>query len=89
MANVRKAKKALRQSLKRREHNKRIKDRAKRWIKKFNDLLNAGELDRAREIIPKVQKYIDKAAKRNIFHKNKAARLVRKLYVRLNAVKQG
>ncbi len=84
MPNLRNAKKALRKSLRRYEHNKRIRTRVKRWIKKYMTLLKEGKKDEASKILPFVQKLIDKAAKRNIFHRNKASRMVSRLYRLLN-----
>lgn len=68
------AKKALRQSLKRKQKNTGIKRRIKEVFKEFVKLIKNNKLDEAKQKIPNLVSLIDKAAKRNIFHKNKASR---------------
>ena len=85
------AKKALRQSRRRYERNKRIKIRVRRWIKKFEKTLALGTKDalkQAETMLPTVQKLIDKSAKRNIFPRNKAKRMVASLYSKLETAKK-
>ena len=66
------AKKALRQSRKRALINRRIKEAAKRTIRAFKK-------NPTLENLRKVYSVVDKAAKKNVFHKNKAARLKSRL----------
>ncbi len=68
-------KKNIRQSEKRRRINKAKKSRLKTMIKKF---IAADEKTREK-MYPEIQSLIDKAAKDNLIHKNKAARLKSKL----------
>jgi len=84
MPNIRSAKKALRQSQKRYERNKRLKMRIKRWVKKFYAVLEEN-LEQAKVALVTAQKLIDKAGKKNIFHKNKVARLKSRLYQAFSA----
>lgn len=65
MAHLKSAAKHLRQSRRRAVENKKIKEQMKKLIK------NA----KGKKDLPALYKTIDKAAKRGIFHKNKAARL--------------
>lgn len=46
----------------------------KESIKEIEDLLETGELEKAEEKLPEAYKAIDKAAKKNIIHGNKANR---------------
>jgi len=62
------AKKALRASKKRETSNRRIKSKVKT---NFDKLKNTP----TKEILASTYSSIDKAAKKNIFHKNKAKRL--------------
>jgi len=81
MANHQSAKKRIRQSEKRRVHNKFYAKSARNAIKKLRE---TSEKDAAQELLPKVASLIDKLAKRNIIHKNKAANLKSKLTRKVN-----
>jgi len=81
MANHQSAKKRIRQSEKRRVHNKYYAKSARNAIKELRDI---SEKKAAQELLPKVASLIDKLAKRNIIHKNKAANLKSKLARKIN-----
>ncbi len=81
MANHQSAKKRIRQSEKRRVHNKYYAKSARSAIKQLRD---TSEKEAAQELLPKVASLIDKLAKRNIIHKNKAANLKSKLTRKVN-----
>lgn len=66
--------KDLRKSAKRRQVNKLLKDNLKEAIKNLVKLRKAGKLDEVKANFPKVVSTIDKAAKKNLIHKNNAAR---------------
>lgn len=66
--------KALRRDKKRTKVNRRRKDAMKDAIKEVESLLEDGDVDAAKEALPKAQKAIDKAAQNNVIHDNKAAR---------------
>lgn len=65
--------KDLRKSEKRRLHNLDIKTDLKKTVKKFVAAADKKSTD-AKELLKTVYKKMDKAAKRNIMHKNTAAR---------------
>ncbi|OHA46647.1 MAG: 30S ribosomal protein S20 [Candidatus Terrybacteria bacterium RIFCSPLOWO2_01_FULL_44_24] len=68
------AKKALRQSTKRRQanqKNKRAVDSAEKQIKK---LVKTGKRQEALQYLPRAYKVLDKAAKKGVIEKNTAAR---------------
>lgn len=69
------AKKALRQSLRRKARNLRRKNSYKNTLKELKSLVAAGKKDEAIKLLPKAYKALDKAAKTNVIKKNKAARL--------------
>ncbi|MEK7162372.1 MAG: 30S ribosomal protein S20 [Patescibacteria group bacterium] len=74
---IKSAKKALRQSLKRRERNLKKKAALQKALKNFSRLIKANPPaggDEAKNYFPQVQKALDKAAKQNIIKKNTAAR---------------
>lgn len=76
MANHASAKKRIRQSEKRRVHNKYYAKTTRNAIK---ELRNSVDKKEATEMLPKVASMLDKLAKKNIIHKNKAANLKSKL----------
>lgn len=69
------AKKALRQSIRRKAQNLRRKNAYKNTLKEFKSLVTTGKKDDAKKLLPNVYKSLDKAAKTNVIKKNKAARL--------------
>ncbi len=66
--------KALRINQKRRLANLDVKTNLKKTVKKFRLLINQKNKEEAKNLLKTVHKEIDKAAKRNILHKNTAAR---------------
>ena len=76
MANHKSAKKRARQDEKKRLHNRYYKKTARTAIKKLRDLTDKAE---AQKFLPKVVSMIDKLAKSNNIHNNKASNLKGKL----------
>lgn len=76
MANHKSALKRIRQSAVRRDRNKYYHKSARTAIKALR--LETGKSE-AETVYPKVSSMIDKLAKRNIIHKNKASNLKSKL----------
>ncbi len=73
------AKKRLRQSKQRFVINRGRKREIATRSKKFVEAVTSGQLDRARELLDIVVSKIDKASKKNIIHRNKAARMKSRL----------
>ncbi len=76
MANHKSAIKRIRQSEKRRLFNNYFHKTARNAVRKLKALTSKKE---AAELFPKVVAMLDKLAKRNIIHKNKASNLKSKL----------
>ena len=76
MAQHKSAKKRMRQDEKKRLHNRYYKKTARTAIKKLREMTDKSE---AQKFLPKVVSMIDKLAKKNTWHKNKAANLKSKL----------
>lgn len=76
MANHKSSKKRIRQAAKRRLHNRYYKKTARNLIRDLRDTTDKAV---AQEMLPKVISAVDKLAKRNTFHKNKASNLKSKL----------
>ena len=78
------AKKALRQSKKRRVRNIRRISSYRQTVKEFRKLVKKGDFDSAKKLLPKVYQTLDKAAKSGVIKKNKASRLKSRTSVMLN-----
>lgn len=76
MAHHKSAKKRIRQSAKKRLHNRYYKKTTRTAIQKLRDMEDHTD---AVKFLPKVISMVDKLAKRGIFHKNKANNLKSKL----------
>lgn len=82
MANHKSAIKRIRQTEKRRVHNKFYGKSMRNALRDFRGLSDKKEIE---ENYPKLASMIDKLVKRNIIHKNKAANLKSGLAKQLNA----
>ncbi len=76
---IQSAKKALRQSTRRREKNLVRKEAFKNAIKKYKKSVADKKFDAAKTELSLVFKTLDKAAKANTIHPNKASRLKSRL----------
>jgi small subunit ribosomal protein S20 len=83
MANHQSAKKRIRQSEARRLHNKYYAKTARNAVR---TLRSTSEKAAAEELLPQVTAMLDKLAKRNIIHANKAANLKSGLTTYVNAL---
>ncbi len=81
MAHHKSSLKRIRQDEKKRVHNKYYAKTTRNAIKALRSATDKGE---AEKMYPKVVAMIDKLAKKNIIHKNKAANLKSKLAVQVN-----
>ena len=73
------AKKAYRQSLRRRDQNIERKEALRKVLKNYKKLVIAKSFDAAKSELPKVYKALDKAAKVNLIKDNTASRLKSRL----------
>ena len=86
MPNTKSAKKALRQSLRRQNRNKERKNKYKTAIKALKKAVSSKSVEQAKQLLPKVYKALDKAAKANTIKKNKASRLKSRLGKLFNTI---
>lgn len=75
MPNTANAKKALRQSAKRRLHNRSQRSALRTTIKRVRTLLASGEIEAAESASRIATKKLDQAASKNLLHKNTASRI--------------
>lgn len=76
MANIKSAKKRVRQNEKRRDHNRYYKKSTRTAIKNLREM---EDKNKAQEFLPKVVSKIDRLVKMNIWHENKGNNLKSKL----------
>lgn len=83
----RNAKKALRQSVKRRLHNRSMRSGLKTLIKKAREATHGTDLQAGQAALQLATKRLDQAASKGQIHRNKAARLKSRIAKALNAKK--
>ncbi len=71
--------KNLRKTKRNTARNARFMTRVKGFVKEVMDSLKAGDKKKAKELQNKTVSYLDRAAKKNLIHPNKAARIKSKL----------
>jgi small subunit ribosomal protein S20 len=81
MANHKSSIKRIRQAEKRKLHNRYYAKTARNAVRKLRSLTNKTE---ASELLLKVSSMLDKLAKKNVIHKNKANNLKSKLTLKVN-----
>ena len=87
MANIKSAKKRVRQAEKRRDYNRYYKTTARTYVKRARTLIENGELDEAEGAIKDAVVSLDKAAQKGCIHKNNAARRKSRLMTAFNKAK--
>ena len=78
--------KAMRQSIKRRERNRRNLSQLKTTVKKLRSVIAKGDADAAKKALDETVSEIDRAARKGVVHDNAAARYKSRLQRRVNAL---
>ena len=86
MANIASARKAARQSEKRRVHNTSQRSELRSAIKRVRKAIEAGDKAAAREVLRVSTKVLDSIADKEIIHKNKASRHKSRLSAAIKAM---
>jgi small subunit ribosomal protein S20 len=86
MANTKSARKAARQSEKRRQHNASLRSALSTAIKSVTKAIGAGDKAAAMKALRAASSVIDRIADKKIIHKNRAARHKSHLAARLKAM---
>jgi small subunit ribosomal protein S20 len=71
---IQSAKKAIRQSVRRKEQNIVYKDKIKTLVKDARALVSTKKIAEAKKLLPEIYRALDKAAKVGIIKKNNASR---------------
>lgn len=83
MANHKSAVKRIRQNSKRRVHNRYFARTARNAVNEFKEMTDK---KKAEKKLPEVVSMVDRLARRNIIHKNKAANLKSQLYKHVDSL---
>ncbi len=89
MANIKSARKAARQSERRRKHNASLRSELRTAIKNADKAIAAGDKAAASKVFRESMSVVDRIADKDIIHKNKAARHKSRLAARLKALAAG
>lgn len=88
MANSKSAIKRLRSADRRRLRNRAHRGRARTAVKKARHLIDAGQVEEAREAVRAAAIALDKAAQKGIIHKNNASRRKSRLMQQFNQIER-
>lgn len=83
MANHKSAEKRIRQASVKRLRNRYVAKTTRNMVRKFRLLTDKAE---AQKLYPSVCSMLDRLAKKNVIHKNKAGNLKSKLALKMNAL---
>ena len=86
MANIASARKAARQSEKRRQHNMSLRTEMRSAIKRVKKAIEAGDKTAARAVLRESTQVLDSIADKQVIHKNKAARHKSRLAAAIKAM---
>jgi small subunit ribosomal protein S20 len=86
MANIASARKAARQSEKRRQHNASLRSEMRSAIKRVKKAIEAGDKAAARAVLRESTSTLDSIADKKIIHKNKASRHKTRLSAAIKAM---
>ena len=86
MANTSSAKKQIRNSYRKWLRNRYVKGHMRSAVKSVRDAIAQGDAEQAAALMPRAAKELDRAAKKHVIHKNKAARLKSRLMRQINTL---
>ena len=87
MPNTKSAERRMRNSARKRDHNRALKSRLKTLEARYRALLGAGKKDEAAQALRGLQSAFDKAAKTRVVHPATASRKKSRLAAHLSAAK--
>lgn len=87
MPNTKSAAKRLRQNLAHRARNRSVKSAVRTQVRKVREAVEAGDIDKAEAEFRLAAQALDKAAGKNVIHRNTAARMKSRLQSRIKGAK--
>jgi len=88
VANTQSAQKQVRSSYRKWLRNRQVKGQMRGALQMVREAIAAGDAAQALALMPKAASQLDKAAKKNVIHPNKAARLKSRLMQQINALQK-
>ena len=88
MANTQSAKKQIRNSYRKWLRNRYVKGKMRGALKTVREAIEAGDYDTAQTWMPRAASELDKAARKNVIHPNKASRLKSRLMTQIHELQQ-
>ena len=88
MANIESAKKRMRQNIKRRVRNRMVRNKTRTFVKKANQLIEAGDQSAAIIAVQAAMSQLDRAAQKGVVHHNNADRRKSRLAQKLQTLSQ-
>jgi small subunit ribosomal protein S20 len=88
LANLRSAKKRIRQNAKRRMRNRIYRTRARTFVKHARIAINTGDSEAATDAVRKAVSELDRASSKGVIHRKNAARRKSRLMKRLASLEQ-
>ncbi len=88
MANLRAAKKSIKQDKKRQLHNTAIASELKTFVKKLNVLIDSNKADEAVKMLSNLTSKLDKAAKKGLIKRHNADRKKSRLSIKVAKLKK-
>jgi small subunit ribosomal protein S20 len=86
MANIKSQMKRIRTNEKARLRNKSVKSSVKTAIRKFREAADAGDKDKATQLLADASRALDKAASKGVIHLNQAANKKSAMALRANNI---
>ena len=86
MANTQSAKKQIRSSYRKWLRNRYVKGKMRGALQMVNKAIADGDVEQALALMPSAASQLDKAARKNVIHHRKAARLKSRLMHKINAL---
>ncbi|MCP9273521.1 30S ribosomal protein S20 [Mycolicibacterium arenosum] len=86
MANIKSQKKRILTNERRRQRNQSVRSSLRTAVRGFREAVDAGEKDKATELLVATSRKLDKAASKGVIHKNQAANKKSALALALNKI---
>jgi len=87
LANIKSAEKRARQTIVRHARNRWYRSRYRTFVKRARHYIAEGDQENAPDAIRRAAQALDRAAQRNVIHRNKASRLKSRIMVAFNKMK--
>ena len=84
MANIKSQKKRILTNERRRQRNQSVRSSLRTAVRGFREAVDAGEKDKAADLLLSTSRQLDKAASKGVIHKNQAANKKSALALALN-----